>query len=255
MASWAAMAAKAAGAPEPPPPANTRLQAQRAQQQQALAQHQPAGEAEGTFLSAIDHVFARWTLLRLAIDMGWGDGDGSRNLQKLKEECLVWLQKRRAAVAEPSELEEILSDFINDHFHVIAEDGSPREVATIICRMYQQCATGDLSTATHVLSLPLPGAPVAETCQAAPEPEEIDGDMSDEDDDNDDDENEDGESAGGTGGVGSAAVASEMTAGGSGGGGRGTGVVRGEMEDEEVAPPSEDPEGWSLVKPKGRKER
>jgi len=99
------------------------------------------------FLSAVDHIFARWTLLRLAVDMGWGDGMGERNIGLLKEECLRWLQKRRPSAAEPAELEDILSDFISDHFEVIAEDGSPREVANLIVATFQQCANGDLSAA------------------------------------------------------------------------------------------------------------
>jgi pre-rRNA-processing protein TSR2 len=235
------MASKAAGEPEPPPPANTRLQAQRVQQQQALAQHQPRGEAEATFLAAIDHIFARWTLLRLAVDMGWGNGDGNRNIQLLKEDCLVWLQKRRATSAEPSELEEILADYINDFFHVIAEDGSPREVANLICQLYQQCATGDLTMATHVLSLPLPGAPVTETCQAAPEPDELHGDMSDGDDDDDDVE---GGGGGGGGSFGVGAIPPSSSA-----------AMPPVMEDEEAAPPLVDADGWSSVKPKGRKGR
>jgi hypothetical protein len=107
MASWAQMAAVAAGAPEPPPPVFTRLRVQQQTEQQARAVHQPQGENERVFLAAVDHCFARWSLLRLAVDMGWGDGGGAHNIQLLKEETLEWLQRRRAAQAEPSDLEEV----------------------------------------------------------------------------------------------------------------------------------------------------
>jgi hypothetical protein len=107
MASWAQMAAVAAGAPEPPPPAFTRLRVQQQAAQQERAHYQPQGEHERVFLLAVDHCFARWSLLRLAVDMGWGDGGGAHNVQLLKEATLEWLQRRRAVQAEPSDLEEV----------------------------------------------------------------------------------------------------------------------------------------------------
>jgi len=107
MASWAQMAAVAAGAPEPPPPAFTRQRVQQQAAQQERAVYQPQGENERVFLAAVDHCFARWSLLRLAVDMGWGDDGGAHNIQLLKEETLEWLQRRRAVQAEPSDLEEV----------------------------------------------------------------------------------------------------------------------------------------------------
>lgn len=246
MSSWAAKAAMAAGKPEPPPPAFvTRARAAAAETAAANARFQPTGQSEATFLAAVDRIFARWSLLRLAVTNGWSDGDGEHYAQVLKEETLAWLQKRRAAAAEPAELEELFFEYFNDYFNAMAEDGSPREVAVLLITVYQQCATNDLSTAQQILSLPVPGL-VSDV--AAPEPEEFDGDMSDEDD-----------AEGGAGGAG--------VVGGGGGGFASFGaqpafaavassVIPEEAEMREDPPtlqPAED--GWSTVPRTGRKPR
>lgn len=117
---------------------------------------------------------------------GWGDGNGASNIQYLKEDCLDWLQKRKPDAIEPSDLEILLGDFINDFFHTIAEDGSPKEVAVQITTVYKQCANGDLTMAQQILSLPLPQQNSSATrCQAGADPDELDGDMSDDEEDED----------------------------------------------------------------------
>mmetsp|Transcript_15092 Transcript_15092/g.19576 ORF Transcript_15092/g.19576 Transcript_15092/m.19576 type:complete len:241 (-) Transcript_15092:80-802(-) len=181
MASWASMAAKAAGEPEQPAPMQTRAARVLAEQAAERAKSQPQGEAETAFLAAVDRLFARWTLLQLAVDMGWGDGNGARNIQFLKEDTLEWLQKRNPNSIEPSDLEIMLSDFINDYFHTIAEHGSPMEVANLITTLYRQCSVGDLTIANQILTLPLPEESSKTRCQAGAEPAEFDGDMSDDD--------------------------------------------------------------------------
>lgn len=274
MASWAALAARNAGMPEPPPPPNvvTRRAAAAALQQVEVAKFQPTGDAERIFLAAVDSIFAKWSLLRLAVEMGWGDGDGVQNAHYLKEETLDWLQKRKAASSEIIDLEELLNELLNDYFHTICEDGSTREVATLVVTMYQQCAAGNLSLAQQVLSVPVPTMKASEMCQAAPEPEEFDGDMADDGEGDDDDMGTNSTST-----FASSSSSSESGAssgfggyGVSGGGGMSDGgfsVGHTIMEDGSASAPLPfgapavvgapvDPDGWSTVgKKSGRKPR
>ena len=206
-------------------------------------------EAEAAFIASLDHVLARWSLVRLAIDMGWGDGDPKHNVSKLRDETLTWFQKRRATV-EASDLEDILTDFISDNFHVIAEDGSPKEVSLLLVELYKQCKTGDLTLANQIIAQPVSEEPIAGACQSAPEPEEFDGDeaMSDSDD----------EMSGSGGGGG---------AGGGGGGARdGSRILSmietttppspqvGQSSTDTMATASE-PDGWETVTRSGRRFR
>ena len=124
-----------------------------------------------------------------------------------------------------------MNDFVNDHFHVIAEDGSPKEVALLLVQLFQQCSVGDLSGAHHLLSLPLPEAGTS-AHTAGPEPEEFGGD--DMSDDSDDDER-----------------------GGGGGGDSLMGQSSSQFDDDEsaapalapaaAAAPAVDPDGWATV--------
>ena len=41
----------------------------------ALAQQPPPVDAAEIFNNAVRAIFSRWTLLRLAVDQGWADGD------------------------------------------------------------------------------------------------------------------------------------------------------------------------------------
>ena len=117
----------------------------------------------------------------------------------------------------------------------------------LLCNLYKQCAVGDLTLAQEVIAAPAPG-PASEDCQAGPEPEEFDGDMSDSD-----------ESTAEDGALGGAAAASGGGFGApvfipSSGGGA---AEEGGMDEDAVAPTLESAEddGWATVKGKGRKGR
>eukprot|EP00617_Octactis_speculum_P009523 CAMPEP_0185796838 /NCGR_PEP_ID=MMETSP1174-20130828/161298_1 /TAXON_ID=35687 /ORGANISM="Dictyocha speculum, Strain CCMP1381" /LENGTH=192 /DNA_ID=CAMNT_0028492231 /DNA_START=12 /DNA_END=590 /DNA_ORIENTATION=- len=149
--SWASAASAAASIPEPVsnsvPNRTTRS---------SRGSNHPEGEAEACFVAAVQRVFARWSLLRLAIDMGWGDGNGQQNVQEMMEKSLTMMQKKRNVDADA--LEDMFMSFISDRFHVVAEDGSPREVSQLLTTLHKQCATGDLALAQQILAQPIPAA-------------------------------------------------------------------------------------------------
>ena len=247
------MASKAAEAPQPVQP--SAAASRRAAAAAATASRfQPTGEAEAAFMACVDRVLARWALLRLAVDMGWGDGNPAQNITLLRDEILTWFQKRRSTV-EASDLEDVLADFINDRFHTIAEDGSPKEVAMLLVSIFKQCVQGDMTLANQIMAQPVPEQAITAQCQAAPEPEEIDGDMSDSDDD-DDDVLSGG--AGGGGGFQSSSSASSSSSSSGGGGG-------GDAMDDDGAAPQLVPaagttagaaqDGWETVTRSGRRYR
>jgi hypothetical protein len=259
MASWASMAAKAADAPEPVQAnAARRAQTQAATAASSSSRFQPTGEGEAAFMASVERVLARWSLLRLAADMGWGDGDAAMNVTQFRDEILAWFQKKRAAV-EASDLEDVLAEFINDRFHVIAEDGSPKEVSLLLVAIFKQCVAGDLTLAQQVMAQPLPDQAISAQCQAAPEPEEIDGDMSDSDDDELDDV------AGGAGGGGFGGISSSSSSSASA---TASGGIADSMEEEAAAPQllpagagaaaaaaAAVPDGWETVTRSGRRYR
>ncbi len=115
---------------------------------------------------------------------------------------------------------------------------------------YKQCAAGDLSLANELLAQPLPG-PMADV--AAPEPEELDGDMSDEEDD-------DGGGGGFEQGTGGLESMHGMPMGGMPDGFMAAIPEQSGMCDEGGPPsltpmPSVQQDGWNMVTRSGRKTR
>ena len=49
----------------------------------ALAQQPPPVDAAEIFNNAVRAIFSRWTLLRLAVDQGWADGDEAQKADAL----------------------------------------------------------------------------------------------------------------------------------------------------------------------------
>ena len=61
---------------------------------------------------------------------------------------------------------------------MVAEDGSPQQVAGLLCTLYTQCAAGDTVLAQQVLAQPIA---TSQQCVAAPDTAEMDGDEESDD--------------------------------------------------------------------------
>lgn len=171
MASWANMAAAAADKPEPTP--------QPVQQRNRRAAPAPrmTAELEQIFIQATQRVFEQWTLLQLAVEGGWGEGNGRENAQRFVNETLGIFQTKRNIDAY--DIEDFFILFLDEHFHCISEDGSPREVANILMTLFTQCCTGDVTLAQQILAQQ-PAQTALAQCVAGAEPQEFDGDASDD---------------------------------------------------------------------------
>lgn len=137
---------------------------------QARVQLPPA--ALPTFASGVRGVLARWTALRLAREHGWGGDDTDAKAATLEEAVLGWFCAKGACRAvcccgktrwrlTPSlvallpgdhyadELEDHLTEYLEEDFHIEAEDGSPGEArARCVAHLRQR-------RLSHALSLSL----------------------------------------------------------------------------------------------------
>ena len=78
----------------------------------ALAQQPPPVDAAEIFNNAVRAIFSRWTLLRLAVDQGWADGDEAQKADALVTRILEMVAPSVRRVPDESEIADVLHDSI-----------------------------------------------------------------------------------------------------------------------------------------------
>ena len=112
----------------------------------ALAQQAPVDAAE-IFANAVRAIFSRWTLLRLAVDQGWADGDEAQKADALVTRVLEMVAPSVRRVPDESEIADVLHDAIEGTFNAQAEDGSVEEISRTILRLRAECSEGNVANA------------------------------------------------------------------------------------------------------------
>ena len=113
----------------------------------ALAQQPPPVDAAEIFNNAVRAIFSRWTLLRLAVDQGWADGDEAQKADALVTRILEMVAPSVRRVPDESEIADVLHDSIEGTFNAQAEDGSVEEIARTILRLRAECSAGNVANA------------------------------------------------------------------------------------------------------------
>ena len=112
----------------------------------ALAQQAPVDAGE-IFTNAVRAIFSRWTLLRLAVDQGWADGDEAQKADALVTRVLEMVAPSVRRVPDESEIADVLHDSIEGTFNAQAEDGSVEEISRTILRLRAECSEGNVANA------------------------------------------------------------------------------------------------------------
>ncbi|KAJ2629649.1 rRNA accumulation- protein [Coemansia sp. RSA 1290] len=103
---------------------------------------------KAAFIEGVDHVLKKWTALELAVQHEWGGRDSQEKRDDMVEEITGHfdnlVSKRQAP--EETDLQELLLDIMDEDFSVTLEDGSEKEVARIICTIFQECKQGNFAT-------------------------------------------------------------------------------------------------------------
>ncbi|CAM9206340.1 unnamed protein product, partial [Scytosiphon promiscuus] len=154
------------------------------------------------FQGGVKSALNQWTALRLAVENNWGGGDSERKAAILEEELMNLFRTKKEIYKD--EVEDFLSDFLDDNFSTYAEDDSPAHVAAMMVEMFAQCGRLDYTLANAVraeeqrllekkaaspgsgMKSPASSASAAVTSSVAakgPGAEEDDDSSSDEDDD------------------------------------------------------------------------
>uniref|UniRef100_A0A7S0CMB6 Pre-rRNA-processing protein TSR2 homolog n=1 Tax=Proboscia inermis TaxID=420281 RepID=A0A7S0CMB6_9STRA len=133
------------------------------------------------FQAGVTAVLRMWSPFRAAVDNQWGGIESHAKANDLRSSIFenfdLSQTKQRM---DPTDLEDDLVIYLEEEFSIGLEDGSEKQVAAIICELYDSCAKGDISLARSMVERALKIQPAAKVVVQAG------GEMEDSDDDDDD---------------------------------------------------------------------
>ncbi|KAJ1815468.1 rRNA accumulation- protein [Coemansia sp. RSA 2598] len=100
------------------------------------------------FIEGVDHILAKWTALSLAVANSWGGPDSEDKRDNMVDEIVEYFDgiTSKKQAAEPTDLEELLLDIMDEDFTISLEDGSEKEVSKKLITIYNECRVGNFST-------------------------------------------------------------------------------------------------------------
>ena len=181
--------------PRPPPPGPaasffTRRCTHRTQQKPLSRSIVTMNTPYIEFQAGVTAALRSWSALRTAVEQSWGPRGtaeaAAAAADDLRSNIFAYFDGTSPnPKLKQDELEDNLLDYMEEEFGVVLEDGSEREVADLICRMYELCGRGDVTLARSVMQ----SAIKAEEARRASKIKSVfqgDDDIFEEDDDGDD---------------------------------------------------------------------
>ena len=149
----------------------------------AASQPQAAADMMAEFQAGVTAALRSWSALRTAVETDWGGAESHAKAEDLRTNILSQFDTSGKPKMEQEELEDNLADYMEEEFSVVLEDGSERQLAEVIYRMYDACARGDVTLARQVVAN---AQKVVSTLPAQKAVVQTEGEL---DDDNDEDDN------------------------------------------------------------------
>jgi len=104
------------------------------------------------FQAGVTAALRSWSALRTAVEQSWGGTDSPSKAEDLRSNIFSFFDGTSPnPKMSQDELEDNLMGYMEEEFGIVLEDGSEREVADLIWRMYELCARGDATLARSVV--------------------------------------------------------------------------------------------------------
>jgi pre-rRNA-processing protein TSR2 len=106
------------------------------------------------FRAGVTATLRSWSALRAAVESGWGGVESQAKAEYLRDHIY---QIMDGTCFPPNmdiiELEDNLAIYLEEEFSVVLEDGSEKQVADVLWRMYEGCYRGDVTLARQTVEL------------------------------------------------------------------------------------------------------
>lgn len=112
-----------------------------------------ASQAMQEFRDGVTATLRSWSAFRTAVDSGWGGVESQAKAEDLRDNLYRVFDGSsnppRSMTQE--DLEDNLTDYMEDQFSIVLEDNSERQVADTLWRMYDACFKGDNTLAKQMV--------------------------------------------------------------------------------------------------------
>lgn len=106
------------------------------------------------FRAGVTATLRSWSALRAAVESGWGGVETQAKAEYLREHIY---QIMDGTCFPPNmdiiDLEDNLAIYLEEEFSVVLEDGSEKQVADVLWRMYEGCYRGDVTLARQTVEI------------------------------------------------------------------------------------------------------
>ncbi|XP_051525173.1 pre-rRNA-processing protein TSR2 homolog [Myxocyprinus asiaticus] len=103
------------------------------------------------FIAAIRAVLETWPVLQIAVDNGFGGAYSQQKAEWMVDALQQYFNDNDDL--QQDEVEDFISELMNNEFDTVVDDGSLPQVAQKVCLMYQQCQQGELAEVREQISL------------------------------------------------------------------------------------------------------
>ena len=92
------------------------------------------------FHSAVDAIFQNWTALQSAVHQGAAGPESVDIAKWMVSATEQWFNENKNL--EYDEVEDFLTDIVNQEFNFIIDDGSVTKTSKLVCDFYRRLTTG-----------------------------------------------------------------------------------------------------------------
>lgn len=144
------------------------------------------------FRAGVTATLRSWTALRAAVDSGWGGVETQAKAEYLRDYIYQLMDGTRfPPKMDIIDLEDNLAIYMEEEFSVVLEDGSEKQVADVLFRMYEECSRGNVTMARQAVETARRAEAALTAFPIRVQNPEHDGDDDDDDDDDEMDTNDD----------------------------------------------------------------
>jgi pre-rRNA-processing protein TSR2 len=105
------------------------------------------------FRAGVTACLRSWSALRTAVQNEWGGPTSIEKAEILRTEIITSMVQNRKTMSHIMDLEDALAIYMEEEFSIVLDDGSEKQIADLLWRMYQEASSGNTALAMQVIQM------------------------------------------------------------------------------------------------------